>query len=82
VEPGSTPRPSRSRRRSSGRDGKFPALFDTILADAGIQVVLSGVRIPRTSAVMERWIKTYRSEQGHGDFQLEPFSSGADLVVL
>jgi hypothetical protein len=26
--------------------GKFPALFDTILADTGIQVVLSGVRIP------------------------------------
>jgi hypothetical protein len=29
------------------RDGKFPALFDAILADAGIRVVLSGVRIPR-----------------------------------
>ncbi|GGN32933.1 transposase [Actinoplanes campanulatus] len=29
------------------RDGKYPALFDTILADAGIEVVLSGVRIPR-----------------------------------
>lgn len=28
------------------RDGKFPALFDAVLADAGIQVVLSGVRIP------------------------------------
>jgi hypothetical protein len=29
------------------RDGKYPALFDTILADAGIQIVLSGVRMPR-----------------------------------
>jgi putative transposase len=28
------------------RDGKFPELFDTILADAGIEVVLSGIRIP------------------------------------
>jgi hypothetical protein len=28
------------------RDGKYPALFDTVLADAGITVVLSGVRIP------------------------------------
>jgi transposase InsO family protein len=44
------------------RDGKFPALFDTILADAGIQVVLSGVRIPRMNAIMERWIKTCRHE--------------------
>jgi hypothetical protein len=29
------------------RDGKFPALFNVILADAGIQVVLSGVQTPR-----------------------------------
>ena len=29
------------------RDGKFPGLFDVILADAGIDVVLSGVRMPR-----------------------------------
>jgi putative transposase len=44
------------------RDGKFPALFDVILADAGIQIVLSGVRIPRMNAIMERWIKTCRRE--------------------
>ena len=25
------------------RDGKFPALFDAVLADAGIKVVLSGI---------------------------------------
>jgi putative transposase len=29
------------------RDGKCPALFDAILADAGITVLLSGVRMPR-----------------------------------
>ncbi|TYC07640.1 IS481 family transposase, partial [Micromonospora sp. MP36] len=29
------------------RDGKFPTLLDTVLEDAGIDVVLSGVRIPR-----------------------------------
>jgi hypothetical protein len=29
------------------RDGKYPALFDMVLADAGIRVVLSGVQIPR-----------------------------------
>jgi putative transposase len=27
------------------RDGKYPALFDTILADAGIKVVRSGVQV-------------------------------------
>ena len=28
------------------RDGKYPALFDTILADTGIKTVLTGVRMP------------------------------------
>lgn len=36
------------------RDGKYPAPFDTVLADAGIQVVHSGVRMPRTNAITER----------------------------
>lgn len=44
------------------RDGKFPALFDTILADAGIEVVLSGVRMPRMNSIMERWVQTCRRE--------------------
>jgi transposase InsO family protein len=44
------------------RDGKFLALFDTVLADAGIQIVLSGVRIPRMNAIMERWIRSCRRE--------------------
>jgi putative transposase len=44
------------------RDGKYPALFDTILADTGIEVVLSGVQMPRMNAVMERWIQTCRRE--------------------
>lgn len=44
------------------RDGKFPELFDTILADAGIEVVLSGIRIPRMTSIMERWVQTCRRE--------------------
>ncbi|XVS61836.1 integrase core domain-containing protein [Actinosynnema sp. CA-299493] len=44
------------------RDGKYPALFDAVLADAGIQVILSGVRIPRMNAIMERWIQSCRRE--------------------
>jgi putative transposase len=27
------------------RDGKFPELFDAVVADAGIEVVLTGVQI-------------------------------------
>ena len=44
------------------RDGKFPALFDAVLADAGIEVVLTGVRMPRMNSIMERWVQTCRRE--------------------
>jgi putative transposase len=44
------------------RNGKYPAMFDTILADAGITVVLSGIQVPRTNATMERWVRTCRRE--------------------
>jgi putative transposase len=44
------------------RDGKFPALFDAVLADTGIEVVLTGVQMPRMNAIMERWIQSCRHE--------------------
>ncbi|GAA1949979.1 hypothetical protein GCM10009838_01320 [Catenulispora subtropica] len=44
------------------RDGKFCAAFDEVLTEAGIQVVLTGVRSPRMNAVMERWVSTCRRE--------------------
>lgn len=44
------------------RDGKFPGLCDAVLKDAGIEVVLSGVRIPRMNSIMERWVQTCRRE--------------------
>ena len=44
------------------RDGKFPALFDAVLADAGVKVVLSGVQTPRMNSIMERWVRTCRHE--------------------
>ena len=44
------------------RDGKFPDLFDAIFADAGINIVFTGVRMPRMNALMERWVQTCRRE--------------------
>jgi transposase InsO family protein len=44
------------------RDGKYPGLFDAILADASITVVRTGVRMPRMNAIMERWVRTCRRE--------------------
>ncbi|MFI9561283.1 integrase core domain-containing protein [Nonomuraea endophytica] len=44
------------------RDGKFPDLMEEILAEAGIQTVLTGIRMPRMNSVMERWVQTCRRE--------------------
>jgi putative transposase len=44
------------------RDAKFPALFDEVLVDAGIAVVLTGIRMPRTNAIMEHWVRTCHHE--------------------
>ncbi|MGW1554787.1 integrase core domain-containing protein, partial [Streptomyces sp. NPDC002346] len=35
---------------------------DAVLADAGLEVVASGVRMPRMNSIMERWIQTCRRE--------------------
>ncbi|WP_438297234.1 integrase core domain-containing protein [Streptomyces sp. HUAS TT7] len=44
------------------RDGKFSELFDAVLRDAGIDIVLSGIRVPRMNSIMERWVQTCRRE--------------------
>jgi len=53
---------SRARFLIRDRDGKFPAMFDTVLTDVGIEAVLSGVQMPRMNSVMERWVQTCRHE--------------------
>jgi len=53
---------TRSRFLIRDRDGKFPGLFDAVLEDAGIKVVLSGVQMPRMNSIMERWVQTCRHE--------------------
>jgi putative transposase len=52
----------RARFMIRDRDGKYPQLFDAVLRDAGIEVVLSGVRMPRMNSIMERWVQTCRRE--------------------
>ncbi|MFI6603257.1 integrase core domain-containing protein [Nonomuraea sp. NPDC050536] len=52
----------RARYLIRDRDGKFPALIEEILADTGIHTVLTGVRMPRMNAVMERWVQSCRRE--------------------
>ena len=50
----------RARYLIRDRDGKFAALIEEILADAGIQTVLTGVRMPRMNSIMERWMQSCR----------------------
>ena len=44
------------------RAGTYPGVFDAILADAGITVVLSGIQVPRMNAIIERWVRICRRE--------------------
>lgn len=44
------------------RDAKFPDLIGEILADASIRTILTGIKVPRMDAVMERWVQTLRRE--------------------
>ena len=44
------------------RDGKVPVLFDTVLTNADIGVVLSGVRLPRMNSITEWWVQTCHHE--------------------
>ncbi|MGW0810887.1 integrase core domain-containing protein [Nonomuraea sp. NPDC002799] len=53
---------SRARFLLRDRDGKFPALMDEILAEAGIKTVLTGIRMPRMNSIMERWVQSCRHE--------------------
>ncbi|AGP59141.1 hypothetical protein M271_38760, partial [Streptomyces rapamycinicus NRRL 5491] len=52
----------RARFMIRDRDGKFPALFDALLKDTGIEVVLTGIQMPRMNSIMERWVQTCRHE--------------------
>ncbi len=52
----------RARFMIRDRDGKFPQLFDAVLEDAGIEVVLTGIQMPRMNSIMERWVQTCRHE--------------------
>jgi putative transposase len=44
------------------RDSKYTAAFDAVLADSGITTITTGIRLPRMNAIMERWIRTCRTE--------------------
>ncbi|AEM85913.1 hypothetical protein Strvi_6496 [Streptomyces violaceusniger Tu 4113] len=44
------------------RESKFTAAFDTLMTDAGLKVVTTGIRMPRMNSLTERWIQSCRRE--------------------
>jgi hypothetical protein len=44
------------------RDVRYLAGFDGVLAEEGIKVVQTGVRMPRMNTITERWIRSCRTE--------------------
>ncbi|MFI0771907.1 integrase core domain-containing protein [Streptomyces sp. NPDC021218] len=52
----------RARFMIRDRDGKFPGLFDAVLKDTRIEVVLTGIQMPRTNLITGRWVQTCRHE--------------------
>jgi putative transposase len=44
------------------RDSRYTGSFDAVLADSSIATIMTGIRVPRMNAIMERWIRTCRTE--------------------
>jgi putative transposase len=44
------------------RDSNYTAAFDAVLAEGGITTIMTGIRLPRMNAIMQRWIRTCRAE--------------------
>ncbi|WP_323178691.1 IS481 family transposase [Streptomyces sp. NBC_01381] len=53
---------SKARFLIRDRDSKFTDAFDAVLTDAGLQVLASGIQIPRMNSITEPWIQTCRRE--------------------
>ncbi|GAA3247157.1 integrase [Dactylosporangium siamense] len=44
------------------RDSKYTATFGAVLKDEGIAITKTGVRVPCMNAIMERWVRSCRTE--------------------
>jgi transposase InsO family protein len=44
------------------RDSTFTQAFDAVFTGQDIEIVTTGIRIPRINSIMERWVQTCRHE--------------------
>jgi putative transposase len=43
-------------------DSRCTAAFDAVLAHSGITITKTGIRVPQMNAIVERWVRTCRTE--------------------
>ncbi|PWJ05363.1 integrase [Streptomyces sp. NWU49] len=44
------------------RDSKYTRAFDAVFEAEGVEIVTTGIRVPRMNSIMERWVQTCRHE--------------------
>lgn len=44
------------------RDSKYARAFDAVFEAEGIEIVTTGIRVPRMNSITERWVQTCRHE--------------------
>jgi putative transposase len=44
------------------RDSRYTAAFDAVFHNEGTAIVKTGIRVPRMNAIMERWVRSCRTE--------------------
>jgi putative transposase len=44
------------------RDSRYTDAFDAVLHSDGVATVKTGIRVPRMNAIMERWVRSCRTE--------------------
>jgi hypothetical protein len=44
------------------QDSKYIGAFDVVFDDEGIEIVSTGIRVPRLESIMERWVHTCRHD--------------------
>ncbi|WP_190276713.1 integrase core domain-containing protein [Catenulispora acidiphila] len=43
-------------------DASFSAVFDAVFTAAGMEVIRTGIHVPRQNSIMERWFRSLRAE--------------------
>ncbi|MEU5092777.1 hypothetical protein [Streptomyces sp. NPDC021356] len=54
------------------RDSKYTRAFDAVFEAEGVEILTTGIRVPRMNSITERWVQTWRHELLDPYLDLEP----------